>query len=168
MAMASGLALVAATPAVAAPVITIVSGSGTYGNNDLTCVGAAPCTFTDTITFVTPTGYNLASLTLGSSMVGNDMATNVDFTSVTLNGVNFNIILTGYTEFRNLLNQVIVAGATNTLTVSGTTGGNGSYGGSLSFANAPLPEAATWAMMLAGFGAMGTMMRRRKTSVSFA
>ncbi len=32
----------------------------------------------------------------------------------------------------------------------------------------PVPEAATWAMMLVGFGVVGHAMRRRRTSVSFA
>ena len=33
---------------------------------------------------------------------------------------------------------------------------------------APVPEAATWAMMIAGFGLAGAALRRRKVSVSFA
>ena len=32
----------------------------------------------------------------------------------------------------------------------------------------PVPEPATWAMMIAGFGIVGSAMRRRKTTVSFA
>lgn len=45
--------------------------------------------------------------------------------------------------------------------------GPGSYNGSLSFAaaaapTAPVPEPATWAMMLVGFGAVGFGMRRRR------
>ncbi len=32
---------------------------------------------------------------------------------------------------------------------------------------APVPEPATWAMMIAGFGAIGTTMRRRRLRVSF-
>ena len=38
------------------------------------------------------------------------------------------------------------------------------------FASAPVPEAATWGMMIAGFGMMGAAMRtrRRSTKVSFA
>lgn len=32
----------------------------------------------------------------------------------------------------------------------------------------PTPEPAAWAMMLAGFGAVGTVMRRRKVAVRFA
>jgi hypothetical protein len=31
-----------------------------------------------------------------------------------------------------------------------------------------VPEPATWAMMLIGFGAMGTMLRRRRRAVLFA
>lgn len=33
---------------------------------------------------------------------------------------------------------------------------------------APVPEPATWAMMIAGFGLAGTALRRRRVSVSFA
>ncbi len=66
-------------------------------------------------------------------------------------------------EFRNLLNQTIVAGANNVLFVSGTTGGEASFSGNINFAAAgAIPEPATWAMMLFGFGAVGYSMRRRK------
>jgi fibro-slime domain-containing protein len=34
--------------------------------------------------------------------------------------------------------------------------------------NSPVPEPATWAMMIGGLGLVGVAMRRRKTSVSFA
>ena len=36
------------------------------------------------------------------------------------------------------------------------------------FAAAPVPEVATWAMMMVGFGLAGTALRRRRTTVSFA
>lgn len=40
---------------------------------------------------------------------------------------------------------------------------------SVTFSKAPaVPEPATWAMMIAGIGAVGMSMRRRKTAVSFA
>jgi hypothetical protein len=35
-------------------------------------------------------------------------------------------------------------------------------------ATAPVPEVATWAMMIAGFGLAGTALRRRRTAVAFA
>jgi hypothetical protein len=38
----------------------------------------------------------------------------------------------------------------------------------LTAAATPLPEPATWAMMICGFGAIGTAMRRRRTSARFA
>ena len=48
------------------------------------------------------------------------------------------------------------------LTVNGTGPGNGSYTGNVTIRPA-VPEPATWAMMLLGFGATGLMMRRRRT-----
>ena len=38
----------------------------------------------------------------------------------------------------------------------------------LAFADAGVPEASTWAMMIAGFGFIGGAMRRRKTTVAYA
>lgn len=47
---------------------------------------------------------------------------------------------------------------------SGGTGGNGGGAGG----NGAVPEPASWAMMVGGFGLMGAAMRRRKTSLVFA
>ena len=46
------------------------------------------------------------------------------------------------------------------VTINGTGPGNGSYTGNVTIRPA-VPEPATWAMMLLGFGATGMMMRRR-------
>ena len=163
----SGAAMALASAATAAPFITpIVTGSAAFGNNTVDCAGAAPCAFSDTLTFVTPVGYNLTSATISSTIVGVDATTNIDFSSVTLNGVAFTTVFSGATEFRQLLNLFIISGATNTLVISGTTGGNGSYGGALVFSQA-VPEPATWALMILGFGAVGYSMRRR-SAVRFA
>jgi len=37
-----------------------------------------------------------------------------------------------------------------------------------SLASAPVPEPATWALMITGFGAAGAMVRRRRTASTFA
>ena len=49
---------------------------------------------------------------------------------------------------------------TYTLHIQGTRGSNASYEGGIAFA--AVPEPATWAMMLIGFGAVGYSMRRRR------
>jgi len=46
-------------------------------------------------------------------------------------------------------------------------GPNQSYLLKLTF-NAPVPEPSSWAMMMAGFGLLGGVMRRRRTNVRFA
>jgi hypothetical protein len=154
-------ALTLAPAAQAAQFMTITGPSGTFGDDAVTCGGAAgPCTFTRTFSFVTPAGFTLASADITSIATTNPL-TNIDFSSVTLNGVNFNILSTGQQEFRNLLNQVLVVGGNNIISVNGTTGGEAAFRGTLSFAASAVPEPTTWAMMLVGFGAVGYSMRRR-------
>jgi hypothetical protein len=47
----------------------------------------------------------------------------------------------------------------------GTTGGEASFSGNLSFAaTSAVPEPTTWAMMLLGFGAVGYSMRQRSSA----
>ena len=146
----------------AAQFLTITGPSGTFGDDEVVCAATRPCSFTRTFNFVTPTGFNLTSVDI-SSIATMDPLTNIDFSTVTLNGVNFNILSTGTQEFRNLLNQTLVVGGNNTISVTGTTGGNAAFSGNLSFASmAAVPEPGTWAMMLLGFGAIGFSMRRRR------
>ena len=59
---------------------------------------------------------------------------------------------------------------TYTLTIQGTRGRSGSFGGNVAFeADAPhVPEPATWAMMLLGFGAVGWQLRRRRSRLALA
>ena len=145
-------------PAVAAPDGTI---SGTYGNNNIV-EGA----FSNTFNFTFPAA-GLGGATLTSVLSGLD-ATNIDFTSVTFNGQNFDIGMTGDIEFRFLKNLAVFTGPQEII-VNGVSGGNGSYSGTLSFSSA-VPEPATWAMMIIGFTGAGVAIRRRRRddSVAFA
>jgi hypothetical protein len=171
VALAIAAAALPATSATAAPIIIDTSvPAGGFSNDNVVCnvTGAVtPCAFTDTGSFVTPAGFNSVSLTISTAINGSNPATDVNFTSVLFNGVAFSLTPNGAAEFGSLLNQAIAAGATNTITVNGTTGGNGSFRGTLSFGNvAAVPEPGTWAMMLLGFGAIGFSMRRRRSQAS--
>ncbi len=112
-------------------------------------------------------------LTFNFSQFGNANATissifqvsqnnNIDFTSVTFNGTSFDIASSGNVEFRFLQGLAISPGI-QTLGISGISGGNGSYAGTFSVATlAAIPEPASWAMMLIGFSAVGSTLRRRR------
>jgi hypothetical protein len=129
------------------------SFSGTFGDRGITTP-----TFTDTFTFTLPSG--LTSTVLTSTL--QSLSTDVNFTSVSLNGHLFATGASGQNEFR-FLDDLTVTSGTQTLVVTGTSGGNGSYDGVLAFA--PLravPEPASWTLMIVGFGGLGAAMRRRR------
>lgn len=142
-------AVAVSSPAQAAAVISFDGTTGTFGNT-----GIGSGSFSDTLTFTVP-GLGSVGATISSIAVS--LLTNVDFTSVTLNGVEFNVDQLGANEFRSLV--LPVSSGEQTLVISGTSGGAGSYSGTLAFA---VPEPATWAMMISGFGIAGVAVRRRK------
>lgn len=152
-----------ASPANAAQTITISGPSGNFGDDQVVCAedASADCEFTHTYDFLSPAGYTLVSSTFTS--VAADDLTDIAFDYVWLNGVAFDFLSMGTVEFATLLNQALIEGGNNTITVKGSigAGGNGAYTGTLSFANSAVPEPGTWAMMLVGFGAVGFAMRRR-------
>ncbi|MCW2337727.1 hypothetical protein M2337_001960 [Sphingobium sp. B2D3A] len=104
------------------------------------------------------------------------LSTNIDLLTVTINGKDVPIFGQGTdVESAGISGFPIMAGMLNELVISGTSAGLGSYGGNLTFTpspvSAPVPEPATWALMLLGFGSLGyTMRRARRTSarVQFA
>lgn len=147
-AMAVSAAVVSA-PAHAAAVISFDGTTGTFAHNSIG--GGA---FSDTLKFTVP-GMGSVGATISSIAVS--FLNNVDFTSVKLNGEEFDITSMGLLEFRSL--KVPVSAGEQTLVIDGTSGGNGSYSGTLAFA---VPEPESWAMMIAGFGLAGAAIRTRK------
>lgn len=136
------------------------SFSGMFGD---TGVSNAPGTnsFTDTFTFTLPAGVTSSTI---SSTFTSDPSNNIDFTSVTLDGTPFTVGSTGQNEFQ-FLNGLSVNGL-QTLVVAGTSGGNGSYSGAIDFSLAggagAVPEPASWALMILGFGGAGALIRKRR------
>ena len=146
---------------------TVVSGPTTVA--DTTTIGFTEAslsspTFMETVAF-TNTLAGLYSITLTTS------SPDIDFTSAFLAGLGgpYNLVEIdddGTNEFWRLANPVTLGASSYLLTINGNNSGAGSLGGSITIRQAPsVPEPATWAMMLLGFGAVGFAMRRRQKPV---
>ena len=133
--------------------------SGTFGNTDIGAAGA----FSNSFDFLLPTG--LTNFTISST--SSSPATNVNFTTVSFNGMDFAVNSTGTFEIRSLEGAPVMLGGQQHLVVSGTTGASGAYAGTISFA--AVPEPATWGLMIVGFGGIGGLLRsRRRQGLAFA
>ena len=146
--------------------------SGTFGNS-FNPTETTPITlglFTDNfvidLTNNSLTNGGLISVSLGG---GN----NIDFTcqacSVRLDSTLFSLMSTGTLDVFTL-NPTLLTTGLHTLSVTGNivTGPSASYSGTINFNTPAVPEPATWAMMLLGFGGIGFMMRRRRPAPAFA
>jgi hypothetical protein len=123
-------------------------------------------TFSDTYSFTLPAGFASTSLT---SAAVNGM-TDTAFTSVMLNGTTLTTNSTGSIDEKSLLHVAVNPGS-NTLVVNGTSGGLFSYGGNVSFEKlvSSVPEPASWALMIMGFGGLGAALRtKRRTQAALA
>lgn len=127
--------------------------------------GIAAGNFIDTYRFEIPQfGTGSGSISTSASL-GLGSITDLDIISVTVNGLLADLTKTsgGVFEFAGISGVPIVPGVDNFLVITGFSRGQGSYGGNATFQpTAPVPEPATWAMMLIGFGAIGFAMRRRR------
>ena len=168
--MYAGLAAVAiamlAPAAEAAVTLTPVDsdpdGSFTFG---VAGSNVSHPTFEDFVDFtVSTTGFINSLIGTSATQAVND----VDFNFIQISGgtlaapAQFFEVSGDPNEVR-AINDLAVGAGTYRLTINGTSpGANGSYGGSLAFrAASAVPEPATWAMMLIGFGAVGYSLRRR-------
>jgi hypothetical protein len=109
---------------------------------------------------------SLTNTTVGTIKLG---AKDIDFTSIKVDGLALTQV--GFDpagENWQLLETVLAAGA-HTITLKGSVIGFGTtpgvtYTGSLNIAT--VPEPATWALMIAGFGGAGCMVRRRRATTT--
>jgi hypothetical protein len=153
-------------PAQAAPIFfNLTAPSGTFTSNPVACdAGPAGCAgaFTASGSFSAPAGYEFVQGTISTNAI--NALTNLNLSSVMLNGQSFSLFSpnAGVFEFGGLTPISLLS--TNTLVVSGYTGGAGAFSGDLTFAAGAVPEPATWAMMLLGFAGIGSVARRRRNT----
>jgi len=118
--------------------------------------------FTDVLTFA---NSSLVGATASLVTISLGTGQNIDFISADLNGSPLTFGPTGALEV-GFTPAVVAAGGDLVLTVMGTTdaggGRNSTYSGTLNIT--PVPEPETYALMLAGLGAIGFMARRRRNS----
>jgi hypothetical protein len=136
---------------------------------------AAGASSTDTFTFNIIGSPALFSGQLSNTSLTPGGAGNINFSNIVLDGVSglFSLVtMPGAAEtwacctpngngtfFLGLGQHTLSYGVTNTSNVLGT------YAGNFNFAAAPVPEPATWAMMLLGFAGIGLAIRRRRQPV---
>jgi hypothetical protein len=139
--------------------IDLSSGNAIFGRSDAT--GA----FTDTYTF-----------TLGASSLLNGTGTSValldqdlDFTSLVIQtAANVTVasfagnLGTDMFEFYTLAPTALAAGSYKLVVTGINSVSRASYAGTLAVAAAPVPEPETYALLLAGLGAVGFVASRRK------
>jgi hypothetical protein len=143
----------AAAPAAAAPIITFDGTSGAFSNAN---IGLG--SFDDLIPFTTGTGVLAADVV--SIAVSN--LTDIDFTSVTLNGIPFTPDDTdgaGVGREEWYITGLNVTAGPQQLRIQGNSGGNGSYAGTIAFAARQVPEPAGWTTMLLALGLLGGSLK---------
>ncbi|WP_148276618.1 FxDxF family PEP-CTERM protein [Sphingobium sp. SYK-6] len=167
-AAAAAMAALGLAPAANAAVVDPIDLSGGKVTDAFTGEVAGAGDFVDTFDFFLDTPSALTSSSITSILTTLKGAGDIDFTKVSFNGtILFDIYNNqfGGVDLATVAGVWLGAGA-HTLVVEGTAFGAASYGGNINVS--PVPEPATWAMMVAGIAAVGMTMRRRARNVRVA
>jgi hypothetical protein len=166
--------LMAAVPANAV-VLTFVGGHANVDGPTSTDPTVAGTGFSDIFTFsTTAAGAVSGSLTTHSlTDLDSNIVEDLDFTSITLDGMTLVDHSTSDANEEFSLTSSFLAAGDHILTVNynidiASAANHAAYSGDLFLTASPAPEAATWAMFIGGFGAVGAGVRRRRASVTFA
>jgi hypothetical protein len=142
--------------------------SVSYGINGSSYVGTWTTTDTAnaggfyTVTSMSGTQGGFGATLLGAGVfAGNDNLVKLTVSNFTINGVSYSANGVNYNIYS--LSNGTLSGCVSEACVLPITNF------SIQLATAAVPEPATWAMMMLGFGAMGAALRsRRKATVAFA
>lgn len=127
-----------------------------------------PGTFTDDFKF-TINQFGMGTGAIVTTALSTMSTNYIDFLSVSFNGVSIPITTSTVPVIVQTAAKggvPITSGYMNDLQVTYTTKGAGSYGGQLTF-EAAVPEVATWATFLLGFGVIGFALRRKNARVAW-
>ena len=162
-----GLASVANADTYSFTITASPSGVQTGGFNHTIIGGAGPTNFNDQAQFTLTLPGNLDGQ-VSTILLGG--VANVNFTSVYLDVVDlahqFTIkVNPDGTDQAVLSSPILVGSGPHTLLINGQLIGDiGSYSGTVNVA--PVPEPATWAMMILGMGMVGLGLRMRRRTAS--
>lgn len=134
----------------AVPIIDFNGTSGAFKNT-----GIPSGEFDDTYRFVVEED-GIIGATITSIAVS--ILTDLNFSSVTLNGVEFDNLLSGTTEFR-AIEAVPILDGEQVLRVQGNSGGNSAYSGTLAFTAQTVPEPAGWTVLAVALAILGCGMK---------
>ena len=187
MAFAAAAAVAfAATPATAAHVVYITPSpdAGSDGDGDINLSYAGPGARSSALAFdVTAAGnftatfdfYNVFDpAAAGGSASFNFDGDFVTFTGGNISGGGISTPVSGPSGASIQIDRLGLPTGWHTLSISGTLteGPDGNayarIGGQLTLTGAEVPEPATWALFILGFGAIGHTMRRRSSKVRVA
>lgn len=169
-------ALLASAPALAQFTGDTVNGTYKYPDNTTVFINLGNQVVSPTATFTFLTGTPNTTAVVGASTITLSFSGTGDFTGATFNGVT----ITDLTDSDIIgveLGSSNVAGfdasrlsfTSNSVSLnlaSLSTTSDSSIVANVLFAASAVPELATWAMMLIGFGGIGLAMRRGRRSLS--
>ncbi len=134
----------------------VPAGPGSYSATWTATPGQG--SFLNTFLFQLPQSGRVSVKLSSTETAGPPTNVNFNATRVTFNGVKLPVLSRGVFELRSLVGLAVNSGLA-TLSVQGASGAAGSYTGTLAYA---IPEPATWAFMILGFGMIGSALRLRR------